>query len=64
MRFKPLLSAIAAVAIVTPAANAATCVDIYQKCLNDTWNTSGILRTLADLECAAKYVGCVRASIL
>jgi hypothetical protein len=64
MRTKPIFIAIAGLAIATPAANAATCVQIYEKCLNDTWDTSGFARILADLECAAKYAGCVRAAIL
>ncbi|HEY0808770.1 MAG TPA: hypothetical protein VGD49_01365 [Longimicrobiales bacterium] len=64
MRFKTLVLT-SAFAVATPiAANAATCVDIYQQCLNDTWNTSGLTRILADIECGAKYAGCVRRAIV
>lgn len=41
-------------------ARAATCVDGYNKCLNDTYDTSGWTRILADVECFAGYLGCVR----
>jgi hypothetical protein len=64
MRVKSVFM-LAALAATTPAAaDAATCVDVYYKCLNDTWDTSGITRYLADLECAARYVGCVRKAVV
>lgn len=53
-----------AVSTVLPAeARASRCVDEYTQCLNDTWDTSGFLRVLADVGCFAEYVGCVRRSL-
>lgn len=63
MKVKMVL-VLSALSVLTPAvASAKTCVDVYEQCLNDTSNTSGITRILADLECAARYVGCVRQAI-
>jgi hypothetical protein len=44
-------------------AHAASCTDRYMSCLNDSWHTSGFARMLADVECAAEYVGCVRRKV-
>lgn len=41
-------------------AEAASCTRGYEMCLNDTWDTRGFARALADVECFAEYVGCVR----
>ena len=62
MRTKMMIFAITAVSAVSPsmASAAKTCVEVYQQCLNDTYNTSGITRYLADIECAARYAGCLR----
>jgi hypothetical protein len=51
-----------AIAMLSPgAAHAATtCLDTYYKCLNNTWDTSGFERFLADLECGTEYIGCLR----
>lgn len=66
MRTKLMLMALVATITVTPsvASAAKTCVETYEQCLNDTWNTSGLTRYLANLECAARYAGCLRAVIL
>ncbi len=66
MRTKLMLFCLIAATAVTPtlASAAKTCVDVYEQCLNDTWNTSGLTRYLANLECAARYAGCLRAVIL
>lgn len=44
-------------------AEASGCTRGYQQCLNDTWDTSGFTRVLADAECFADYVGCVRRKV-
>jgi hypothetical protein len=66
MRTRILLAALLVTTLLAPstASAAKTCVQIFEECLNDTWNTSGISRVLADLECAARYAGCLRAVIL
>lgn len=66
MRTKLMLLALLVGSSLTPslASAAKACVDVYQQCLNDTWNTSGLARYLADLECAARYAGCLRAVIV
>lgn len=58
-----LSAALGAVAIGVSPASAESCVEQYQKCLNDSWDTSGALRLLADLECGAEYAGCVAAKL-
>jgi hypothetical protein len=56
--------ALAVTAILSPgAAHAATCLDGYYKCLNDTYNTSGFERYAANFECGVEYIGCLRAKI-
>jgi hypothetical protein len=50
----------AAAAFVPQPAAAQTCTTTYNRCLNETWDTSGGTRLLADLECMAAYMGCVR----
>lgn len=53
-----------ALVLVTPSIAAAKqCVDQYYMCLNDSWNTSGIFRYIADVKCLLQYLGCVRDSI-
>lgn len=42
----------------------ASCTDSYVKCLNDSYDLEGILRTMADLECFAEYTGCVAGKIV
>jgi hypothetical protein len=56
------LVAVAAAFAPQPVA-ADTCTDNYEKCLNDTWDKEGVSRFLADIECFAGYVGCVRRMV-
>lgn len=42
---------------------AAECTEEYHKCLNDSWYYDGISQTMADVECFAGYVGCVRTRL-
>jgi hypothetical protein len=66
MRTKLMLFAFVVMSAITPswASAAKTCVDVYEQCLNDTWDSSGLTRALANLECAARYAGCLRAVII
>lgn len=43
-----------------PVQAAASCLGGYYECLNDSWDTSGFERIMADVECFAGYVGCIR----
>jgi len=45
-------------------ASASSCTAAYDKCLNDSWDTSGIRRIMADIDCFAEYIGCVKAKII
>ena len=65
MRTTVMLIAIIAFSTAAPAiASAATsCADAYDKCLNDTWNTSGFSRILADAECGIRYYSCIRKAL-
>lgn len=42
---------------------ASGCTDDYVKCLNDTHALQVVLRTMADVECFADYIGCVRSGL-
>ena len=42
---------------------AATCTDRYYVCLNDSYDTSGILRVLADAGCLASYYACLKTAL-
>lgn len=53
------MAAGAAVFVPQPVA-AQSCTEGYEKCLNDTAHTSGFTQVMADIECFAAYVGCVR----
>lgn len=66
MRIKMLLAVMVLTALMLPAVASArtSCIGIYELCLNNSWNTSGITRMLADIECAARYAGCIRSAIL
>jgi hypothetical protein len=57
------LAMAAAVFVPQPVA-AEDCTRQYMRCLNDTWDTSGWLRVLADLECGAQYAGCVAGLLI
>jgi hypothetical protein len=39
---------------------AQACTEAYEKCLNDTYDKTGVARILADMECMAGYIGCIR----
>lgn len=41
---------------------ATACGDAYYKCLNDTWDTSGLARFFANRMCEAAYIQCVSGS--
>jgi hypothetical protein len=58
-----ILTLAATAAAFTPrAVEAQECTGGYLTCLNDTWDTKGIIRVLADVECFSKYLRCVRGS--
>ena len=44
-------------------AQEADCSRDYVQCLNDSYDLEGIFQTMADLECAAEYAGCVARKI-
>jgi len=52
--------AAAAMFLPTVASAAPACLDQYYTCLNDSWNTKGFERFLADFECLVRYTGCLR----
>lgn len=62
MRTKVILALLLFTTALLPAsAHAAkTCLDVYYQCLNETQGTKGIERILADVECGARYYGCLR----
>ncbi|MBW3554010.1 MAG: hypothetical protein KY466_10890 [Gemmatimonadetes bacterium] len=64
MRKTMMMLALAATAApFAPAAVAAQeCTDAYVKCLNDTHELTGVLQTLADIECFSAYLRCVSGS--
>ena len=45
-------------------ASAAPCTDDYLKCLNDSHDTRGATRLMADVECFARYTGCVARAVM
>ena len=45
---------------VPTEARAAECTDAFEQCLNDTYDRKGLYRLMADIECTAEYIGCVR----
>jgi hypothetical protein len=55
--------AVGLVAYAPAPATAQDCTAGYEKCLNDTYDTSGATRLLADIECFAAYIGCVRGTL-
>lgn len=44
-------------------AEASSCSSAYEQCLNDSWHTEAFTRVLADIDCLAEYVGCVRRKL-
>jgi hypothetical protein len=65
MQTKMILSVLLAGALIAPATASAakTCQEAYYQCLNDTYDTKGWARIAADLECAARYAGCLKAVV-
>ena len=59
-----LAAAFGAVTFVPQPATAQECTDQYQMCLNDSWDTAGATRVMANIECMAGYTGCVRKKLL
>lgn len=55
-----LIMALMAFGIPGLASAATSCKDTYYKCLNDSWDTKGFERVLADIECGTEYIGCLR----
>ena len=53
------LAAMAAAFVPAPASAQDVCTNGYVKCLNDSWDKRGALKTLADIECFSKYLRCV-----
>ena len=52
-------------ALVPAAASAAkSCQELYYQCLNDSWDTRGLERIAADLECAIRYAGCIKKILI
>ena len=42
-----------------PVAAEADCSNEYVKCLNDSHELTGLLQTLADIECFSDYTACL-----
>lgn len=61
-----LTLAVATVALAPrpAAAQEADCTKNYVSCLNDSYQLSGWLQTMADLECFAEYTSCVTRGIM
>ena len=54
----------AALLLSTASVGAAkTCLDSYYQCLNDSWDSKGLERTLRDLECGMRYYGCMKGTL-
>ena len=65
MRTTAIVVAMVAISAVAPAvasAAAATCHEQYYKCLNDSWDATGLQRLMADAECGIRYYGCLKAA--
>lgn len=57
------IGASALVFVPQPVA-ASSCADAYTRCLNDSYHYDDAMIILADIDCFAEYVGCVREKIL
>ncbi|HSH44906.1 MAG TPA: hypothetical protein VK966_03565 [Longimicrobiales bacterium] len=62
---RKIMLVLTAVALATPfsaqPAAAQKCTNGYADCLNETYDTEGGLRVLADVECFVDYMKCVMA---
>lgn len=58
-----LLIAVGATLPSQAAANT-SCTDNYSRCLNDSYDTSGFGRMMADLECGARWARCIKDIIM
>lgn len=45
------------------AAQEANCTNNYTKCMNDSWESSGLIQVMADIECFGDYVTCIRKKV-
>lgn len=60
-----MFTIVAGAALLTPQeVEAADCTRQYSQCLNDSYDTSGLLRHLADLECGVRYAACLMDVIM
>lgn len=61
-RWTILMALLIAVGAALPSQAAAntSCGDAYDRCLNDSYDTSGWRRTMADLECGARWARCIK----
>jgi hypothetical protein len=55
-----LVLAVASAGVPAAADAAKTCQDQLNQCLNDSYDTKGFSRFLADVECSAQFAGCIR----
>ncbi len=61
----PLLAIVVGAAAFAPQpVAAAECTRQYMQCLNDSYDLEGLYQVLADLECGARYAGCLAASVI
>lgn len=58
-----LAVAAGAVTLAPAPAAAAPCTDAYVACLNDSYDYTGALRAMADVECFGKYTACVGSAL-
>ena len=58
-----LAIAAGAVTLAPAPVAAAPCTDAYVKCLNDSYDYTGALQAMADVECLGKYTACVGAML-
>lgn len=54
-----LTLAAGAVTVAPRPVAAAGCTDEYVTCLNDSYDLTGVLQTMADIECFAGYGACI-----
>lgn len=52
-----------AVTLAPQPAAAAPCTDGYLACLNDSYDLTGVLQTMSDIECFGRYTKCMAAAL-